>query len=87
MPSGHYVFNLQGASSSRWMRHKNFIQFPVRLFEIPSSIEFTNVVFDGVAGLAVEAINENGFLFSVCSTGKGNNWGFGGVEFDWEAKV
>lgn len=85
MPSGHYVFNLDDSGGNRWRRYKNFIAFPSKLDSIPSAITFSNVQFDGTANLVTEQITKFGFLVSITSTGKGSNWGFTGVEFDWEA--
>jgi Zn finger protein HypA/HybF involved in hydrogenase expression len=86
MPAGHHVFTLSGRRGMRrWRIHRDFVQFPAKQAVVPSSINFTNVIFDGTANLNCEEITGYGFLFSVTGTGKGDNWGLTSVEFDWEA--
>jgi Zn finger protein HypA/HybF involved in hydrogenase expression len=86
VPSGHYIFNVSGKGIfRRWLKHRQFVQFETKLNFIPSSIQMTDVNFDGTADLFVERITRKGFIISCTAIGKGNNWGLTSVEFDWEA--
>jgi hypothetical protein len=86
VPSGHYIFTFAGSGiARRWMKHRMHIPFETKLNFVPSSIQMTDVVFDGAANLVVERITRKGFIISCSATGKGNNWGLTKVEFDWEA--
>lgn len=80
MPTGSHVFEIE--VFKRWRSHRGRVQFETRLKTVPSSIQFSNVVFSGAADLYVTKITKKGFWFQVTSTKVS---GIDSVSFDWEA--
>jgi hypothetical protein len=85
LPRGHFVF--APSVGNRWQQHYGYVSFGSELQIVPTRIEVSNSLFNGLSSLLIDEILKGGFRFSVASTGSGDNLGAIEVSFDWEAKT